>query len=410
MPRLNIAVRAHLYLMQKEELQAQSWETEMMVDTNEITGIPEEDNTHPALETAMADAAADAIVVIDEEARIIAANRSVFVLFGYSLAEITRESLFCLIDPADRDRVTRRLVQNLVAGHANPEEKTTECVAVRKNGQSVPIEISLRPLGGSEPAFVGVIRDLTERKRAEEELRQVHDALRKSQKTNATGRLAAGLAHDFNNLLAVIIGFSDVLLHQMPEHECAWRHRVAEIKKAAKRAAGLTAQLLAFGRQQEFEPRQLDLNRVVYESREMLSGLLGAQIELALQLGADGVDILADAHQVEQVIINLALNARDAMPKGGTLRIETAIKELKDGDALRRFPMTPGHYVMLAVSDTGLGMDKGTQAHLFEPYFTTKALGQGTGLGLATVYGIVKRAGGFVWAESERGRGTTFEI
>lgn len=380
-----------------------------MVDTNEITQNSQEHPTR-ALERAMADATPDAILVVDEQANIVAANQSAFSLFGYSLGELTGQSLFRLIASGDRDRVTRRLIRNLVAGQPDFEPKPTECTGIDKTGEAIPVEISLRPLGGTEPAFISVVRDLSEKKKAEEGLRQVQEALRKSQKMNAVGQLSAGLAHDFNNLLAVIIGFSDLLLHQFPAEDCAWRHKVEEIKKAAKRAAALTSQLLAFGRQQVLEPKVLDLNEVVYESCRMLDGLLGVEIELVLHLSPGLGRVLADVHQLKQVIINLSLNARDAMPKGGRLTLETSNKELTEDEAQRRDPMTPGPYVMISVSDTGFGMDKGTQARLFEPFFTTKALGQGTGLGLATVYGIVKQSGGFIWVESEQGQGTSFEI
>lgn len=381
-----------------------------MVDTNEIMGNIEEDDANRALERAMADATLDAIFVVDEQANIVAANRSAFTLFGYSLEELAGRSLFRLIASNDRDRVTRRLIRNLVASSSRADEEPTECTAIQKNGQALPIEILLRPLAGEEPSFIGIIRDLTDRKKAQEDFRHLQEALRKSQKMNAVGQLSAGLAHDFNNLLAVIIGFGDLLLHQMPQHEVAWRHKVEEIKKAAKRAAALTGQLLAFGRQQVLEPKVIDLNEVVYDSCKMLDGLLGQKIELALRLSPEVGLILADLYQLEQVIINLSLNARDAMPNGGKLTIETADRDLDEDDALRRSPMKPGSYVMIGVHDTGSGMDKGTQARLFEPFFTTKALGQGTGLGLATVYGIVKQSGGFIWVESEPGRGTTFEI
>jgi len=404
-----VSTLTHFHFTTKEKFQAQPLETEIMVDTNEIMGNIEEDDASRALERAMADATLDAIFVVDEQANIIAANRSVFTLFGYSLEELAGRSLFRLIASSDRDRVTRRLIRNLVASSSR-EEEPTECVAIHKNGQTLPIEILLRPLAGEEPAFIGIIRDLTDRKKAQEDFRHLQEALRKSQKMNAVGQLSAGLAHDFNNLLAVIIGFSDLLLHQMPQQEVAWRHKVEEIKKAAKRAAALTGQLLAFGRQQVLEPKVLDLNEVVYDSCKMLDGLLGQKIELALRLSPEVGLILADLYQLEQVIINLSLNARDAMPNGGKLTIETADRDLDEDDALRRSPMKAGSYVMIGVRDTGSGMDKGTQARLFEPFFTTKALGQGTGLGLATVYGIVKQSGGFIWVESEPGCGTTFEI
>lgn len=407
-----VCAPTHLHL-QKEEFQAQPLETHIMVDSNEIIGNleeDEEDHVDRALERAMADATLDAIFVINEQANIIAANRSAFDLFGYSIDELAGQSLFRLVASSDRDRVTRSLIRELVAGRPVFEQRQTECAGITKAGDAVPVEISLHPLGSTEPAFVAVVRDLTDRRKAEAARRQLQEALRKSQKMNAVGHLAAGLAHDFNNLLAVIVGFSDLLLHQIPGQECAWRHKVEEIKKAAKRAAALTGQLLAFGRQQVLEPKILDLNEIVCESCKMLDGLLGSQVSIVLHLSPVLGRVLADVHQLEQVIINLSLNARDAMPHGGKLTIETHNKHLSETEVLNRFPMAPGPYVMITLNDTGCGMDKGTQARLFEPFFTTKALGQGTGLGLATVYGIVKQSGGFIWVDSEPDKGTTFEI
>lgn len=369
----------------------------------------QEADSQDPLERAMADAAPDAIFAIDEQATILAANRSALGMLGYSLRELIGRSITQIIAAKDRERLTRRLTRDLLAAESHSESKPAECTALHKTGAAVPIELILRQIGGRRPRFIAVIRDLTERRKASEEMRQIRDALRHSQKMKAVGQLSAGLAHDFNNLLAVIIGFSDVLLEQFNTQDCA-HHKVQEIKKAAKRAAALTTQLMSFARQQVVDPRVLDINAVVCESCKMLESLLGKEIELVLLLNPRVGRVLADTQQIEQVIINLSLNARDAMPKGGVLTIETANHEVSESEAVRRVPMAPGSYVKITVRDTGIGMDAGVQAHLFEPFFTTKALGQGTGLGLATVYGIVKQSGGFVWVDSERGRGTTFEI
>jgi two-component system, cell cycle sensor histidine kinase and response regulator CckA len=362
-----------------------------------------------ALERAMADAAPDAIFAIDEQATILTANRSALGLLGYSLGELRGQSITQIIAPKDRERITRRLTRDLLAAESHSESQPAECTALHKAGVVVPIELTLRQIRGKRPWFIAVIRDLTERRKAVEEMRQIRDALRHSQKMKAVGQLSAGLAHDFNNLLAVIIGFSDVLLEQFNTQDCA-HHKVQEIKKAAKRAAALTTQLMSFARQQVVDPRVLDINAVVCDSCKMLESLLGKEIELILLLNPRVGRVLADTQQIEQVIINLSLNARDAMPKGGVLTIETANHDVSEIEAKRRVPMASGSYVKVTVRDTGIGMDAGIQAHLFEPFFTTKALGQGTGLGLATVYGIVKQSGGFIWVDSERGRGTTFEI
>jgi two-component system, cell cycle sensor histidine kinase and response regulator CckA len=240
-----------------------------------------------------------------------------------------------------------------------------------------------------------------ERKKLEQQLRQ-------AQKMEAVGRLAGGIAHDFNNLLGVIIGYSELLEERLGQND-PLRPKAEQIKKAGQRAASLTRQLLAFSRQQMFEPKVLDLNAVVADALNMLQRLIGEDIELVTVPAPELGRIKADQGQIEQIIMNLAVNARDAMPEGGKLTITTVNAELDEVYA-RQHPVVPGSYVMLAVSDTGCGMDQETQAHIFEPFFTTKEKGKGTGLGLATVYGVVKQSGGYIWVYSEPGLGSTFKI
>ena len=226
----------------------------------------------------------------------------------------------------------------------------------------------------------------------------------------AIGRLAGGVSHDFNNLLGVIIGYSDLLLPTLPPDDLS-RHRIEEIKKAGQRAASLTRQLLAFSRKQVLTPKVLDLNAVVGETSKMLLRLLGEDIELITRLSPALDHVKVDPTQIEQVIMNLAINSRDAMPQGGKLVIETANTELDQRYGQQRhIEVRPGNYVLLTVSDTGIGMDEKTQARIFEPFFTTKEMGKGTGLGLATVYGIIKQSGGYIWVYSEVGKGTTFKV
>ncbi|TAM81070.1 MAG: PAS domain-containing sensor histidine kinase [Acidobacteria bacterium] len=252
-------------------------------------------------------------------------------------------------------------------------------------------------------AFVGCVSiDVTERKSLEEQLRQ-------SQKMEAVGRLAGGIAHDFNNLLTIITGYSELLLDSAPIEE-EQRSKIEEIKKAGERAALLTRQLLAFSRKQVLAPRVLDLNVVIENLRKMIERLIGEDIEFVTIPYAALGRAKADPGQVEQIIMNLVVNARDAMPQGGKLTIETANVEFDEEYARSHVPSVPGHYVMVAVGDTGTGMDPGVQKHIFEPFFTTKETGKGTGLGLATAYGIVKQSGGFIWVYSEVGVGTVFKI
>ena len=241
------------------------------------------------------------------------------------------------------------------------------------------------------------------------ENRRLEEQLRHSQKVEAIGRLAGGIAHDFNNLLTAIIGYSTIALTNLDENDPVSAD-ILEIKKAGQRAATLTSQLLAFSRKQVLQPRVLNLNDVITNTDKMLRRLIGEDIELVTLLGADLDSVKADPGQIEQIIVNLAVNARDAMPQGGRLIIETTNIELDDEFSRKHVGIKPGPYVMLAVNDNGVGMDVDTQLHLFEPFFTTKEIGKGTGLGLSTVYGIVKQSGGSILVYSEPGEGTMFKI
>ncbi|HYJ32883.1 MAG TPA: PAS domain S-box protein [Candidatus Binatia bacterium] len=355
---------------------------------------------------AVAESTGEGLYAIDRAGRVTFMNPAAGELMGW-----TRDELFL----RDLHQMThyRRPDGTSLPRHECPiltamENRTTierDDVFIKKDGSMLAVSLSSSPLRSATGETVGAVilfRDATERRRLEEQL--LH-----AQKLEAVGRLAGGIAHDFNNLLSVIAGYGELVLADLKEPGAA-RSRVLEILRATERATGLTRQLLAFGRKQVIEPRVLDLNATAQDAERMLRRLIGEDIDIAMKLAPDLGRIQADPGQVEQVIINLAVNARDAMPRGGKLTIETTNVAL-DEDAVRGYvDVKPGHYVRLCVSDTGVGMDRETREHLFEPFFTTKEAGRGTGLGLATVYGIVKQSGGHVWVYSEPGWGTTFKV
>jgi len=262
---------------------------------------------------------------------------------------------------------------------------------------------------GKVIGLVGIGRDFTESQETKEALRRSQEQLQQGLKMEAIGRLAGGIAHDFNNLLTVIKGFAELIDARLPRGDPS-KSEIAEIQGAAQRAARLTAQLLAFGRKQILQPRVVKLNDVVGAMRNMLPRILGEDIELSVRLREDAGSIRADVGQLEQVIMNLSVNARDAMPRGGRLIIATENTVADDSAKHRRPGFRPGSYVALTVTDTGTGMETATLSRIFEPFFTTKEPGKGTGLGLSTVYGIVKQSGGYIYCDSEPGRGTTFCI
>jgi PAS domain S-box-containing protein len=285
------------------------------------------------------------------------------------------------------------------------EARGLEAAWKRRDGSVIFVRESARAFRADDGRVLyydGIVEDVTERRRLEEQLRQ-------AQKMEAVGCLAGGVAHDFNNLLTIIIGYSDLLLEGVSSRD-RMRPAVEEIKKAAERAASLTRQLLAFSRKQVLPAHILDLDSLLANVEKMLRRMMEKNIELVTHLPSGLGRVNADPEQIERVIMNLAVNARDAMPQGGQLTLEAAHVELDSSYASSHGSVSPGHYVMIAVSDTGIGMDAETQACIFQPFFTSKQQGKGMGLGLATVYGIVKQSEGHIWVYSEPGKGTTFKV
>ncbi len=334
------------------------------------------------------------------DGRFVTVNPALATMLGFPSAndlltvDLSHEPY---VDPAARTRILERCEQ---FGSA-----IEEVAWRRRDGRVITVRLNGRPVrapDGALECFEFIVDDVTEQRALEERLRQ-------TQKMEAVGRLAGGIAHDFNNLLTAILGSVDFLRRALgPEHP---EHaETEEIQKAAVRAADLTRQLLAFSRQQVLAPKVLELDALVTNLEKMLRRLIGEDVELRFVPKAPRAAVRADPGQLEQVIVNLVVNARDAMPRGGRLTIETARVDLDAAYAWEHGTVEPGRYALLAVTDTGVGIDRAAQARLFEPFFTTKEFGKGTGLGLATVYGIVKQSGGYIWVYSEPGRGATFKV
>ncbi len=328
-----------------------------------------------------------------ETGQFLAVNEAAVRHYGYDREEFARLT--------DLDLATE--AEGIV--HAAAPAATAASRHRTKSGAVIDVEVKAHDLEfEGRNARLIVVDDVTDKRIAAEALRAAEEQLRQSQKMEAVGRLAGGVSHDFNNILSVILSYTELLLSD-PRHDAATREDLEEVRKAGKRAAALTHQLLLFSRQQVLHPTVVDLNETIGGMEKMLRRLLGDDVEVALTLAPKLGKISADSGQVEQVIVNLAVNARDAMPKGGTVRIETTNGEVEAGAGIPE-----GAYVVLVVSDDGCGMDAATRERIFEPFFTTKGRGKGTGLGLATVLGIVERTGGHIRVSSEVGRGTAFTL
>ncbi len=331
-------------------------------------------------------------------------------MLGYSVQQWLSTPNFWLsiVHPDDKERAAREAAEFFASGNGGISQfrwiARDERVVWVEAHSTVICDDKGNPLG-----MRGVTTDITASKEAERSRAQLEEQLRQAQKIDSIGRLAGGVAHDFNNILTAIRGYAELMLLELKPGD-PMRSSVTEIRRAGERAAELTRQLLAFSRRQLLQPRVLALNSLIADSIKMLKRLLGEDIELVTLLDPELGHVKADAGQMDQVILNLALNARDAMPQGGKLTLETRNVMLQEEYAQKHFSLQPGSYIMLAISDIGCGMDPQTLSHIFEPFFTTKDPGKGTGLGLSTVYGIVQQSGGSIWVYSEPGRGTTFKI
>jgi len=343
------------------------------------------------------------IVFANQTGQITELNAEILRMFGYSRHELVGHPIEKLLPERLRNSHKEHRSGYTHQPHARPIGIGMELIARRKDGTEFPVEVSLGPHSASCGLSVAsAIVDISERKKIERQLRL-------AQRMEAIGQFAGGIAHDFNNLLAVIIGCAEILDDAVPRGDSV-ADKVAMIKKAGNSAADLVRQLLAFSRQQMLQPRVLDLKEILEQSQATLQRLIGEDVTLNVSTSGSLGHIQADPGQIDQVLLNLAVNARDAMPKGGHLTITAANIELDDSYKRRHEPVVPGKYVRLTVEDTGCGMDAKTQLRIFDPFFTTKELGKGTGLGLATVYGIVKQTGGYIWVYSEVGQGTAFKI
>ena len=357
---------------------------------------------------AVVEASPDPIVAIDPEGLIVYAAGGLKATFGWSAEELIGLPIETLIPERFHERHVGHRTAFMRQPHARPMGIGLDLSGRRKDGSEFPVEISLSPVTeGDRPSVFARVVDITGRKALEGQLLQ-------AQKMESLGRLAGGIAHDFNNMLSAIRGYAELLLDDLnagtPPKTAEIQSSVEAIQAAADRAADLTAQLLAFTRRQVVRLQVIDLRASIIALEPMLKRLIGEHVALKMSLDGEAGNFRGDPGQLDQILVNLVVNARDAVQEGGTVTIEIGNVEFDEPYALEHFEVVPGPYVMLAVTDNGVGMDKATREHIFEPFFTTKERGQGTGLGLATIYGIVRQAQGHIWLYSEPGAGTTFKL
>ena len=345
------------------------------------------------------DSSQDAIIGKNLDGIITHWNKGAEEIYGYTAHEMIGRHISTLA-PQDRAEEITEILDKIRNGE---RVQYFESVRLTKDKRKLNVSISVSPIYDSDGKVVGastIARNITTQKKTEDELRQ-------SQKMEAVGRLAGGVAHDFNNLLGIVTACSELL---RPRVDAESVELLDNIREASKRGASLTRQLLAFSRRQQVQPQLLELNERLKEVSKLVKPLMGDDVEISYVSRSTNTVIEVDPVHLDQIVLNLAVNARDAMPHGGRLILETAAFDFDESFTREHPPMTPGQYVMLAISDNGVGMDEPTRSHIFEPFFTTKEVGKGTGLGLATVYGIVKQSGGHIWVYSEPGHGTTFKI
>ena len=345
------------------------------------------------------DSSQDAIIGKDLDGIITHWNKGAEHMYGYPAEEMIGKPITILC-PKDRPDEIPAILDRIRRGE---RVEYFESVRVTKDGRRLDVSLSVSPILDPEGTVVGasaIARNITSQKKVEDQLRQ-------SQKMEAVGRLAGGVAHDFNNVLGIVTACTELLQGRVDANDVEY---LENIREASKRGSALTRQLLAFSRKQNVQTQVLDLNERLREVSKLLRPLMGDDVEIVLFSHASSTIIEADPGQIDQIVMNLAVNSRDAMPRGGKLILESTVADFDEGFVRDHPGMSPGRYVMLAISDNGVGMDEATRSRIFEPFFTTKDTGKGTGLGLSTVYGIVKQAGGHIWVYSEPGHGTTFKI
>jgi PAS domain S-box-containing protein len=356
-----------------------------------------------ARQGAILEAAHDAIITMDQHLNIREFNPAAEEMFGHTRMHMLGRNVELLLPPVYRAAQLAAITRYMTSGEGPLAGRQLEMTAMRADGTELPVELTVaRVSGDSRAALTGFIRDITERRALEEQLRQ-------SQKLEAIGRLASGVAHDFNNILMSIMGSADLMLLQLAPDDPA-RDEANEIKESVRRGAALPRQLLAFSRRQATVPRLFELGEVITGMDTMLRRLIGPEIEFEIVRPSKPAMVVADLAQIEQLVLNLVINARDAMPDGGRLVVSVEEVEVAESSALTQVEGRAGRYARLSVSDTGTGIDEKTRVRLFEPFFTTKEQGKGSGLGLSIVYGIVKQSGGHISVVSEPGHGATFLI